>query len=153
MLFFPISSLLTLLPSRPTEWGRFKWPVKWNPQGLAGVRSGFIIYRHLCPIMSLAPSVTMMMRCVYVGVCLRVCVCVCVCAVHEKKKLRSYLSIKISSSIMTSLTISNKKREHIPNLTSDMTYLFRSVQTPKYSAHGLISSSALLGGKEATPES
>lgn len=67
--FFSISSLLTLLPSRPAEWGRFKWPVKWNPQGLAGVRSGFIIYRHLCPIMSLAPSVTMMMPRLCVSVC------------------------------------------------------------------------------------
>ncbi len=77
--FFSISSLLTLLPSRPAEWGRFKWPVKWNPQGLAGVRSGFIIYRHLCPIMSLSPSVTMMMPCVYTCVCVCVCVCRCVC--------------------------------------------------------------------------
>lgn len=73
--FFSISSLLTLLPSRPAEWGRFKWPVKWNPQGLAGVRSGFIIYRHLCPIMSLSPSVTMMMPpcvCRFVQVCVYV---------------------------------------------------------------------------------
>lgn len=75
--FFPISSLLVLLPSRPTMWGRFKWPVKWNPHGLAGVSSGFIIYRHLCPIMSRSPCVTMMMPCV--------CPCrrVGVCAGHE----------------------------------------------------------------------